>query len=214
VVRVRSLGLHLTVSPLSRLISKSFTSEVRQIFTNMWSLPRVIKQIASCLSRSKSLAYPVLVHHPILVRLWTCVLNEYLTLAFSSWIAWFPLLFYTTMYIGDLHKRAFYAKLSPSLPTPSDADLAALDAEATRLGSRALFFSSLVTLFGNICLPFCVTKQRKATETGMSHSPAYSPQSSSRRGLKCYIPDAVRLSLSSLWAVGQAVYTGCMLGTL
>ena len=66
----------------------------------------------------------------------------------SSWIGWFPVLFYTTAFIGDLHKR------SSSLPL----DDPGLDAEATRLGTRALFFSSLVSLAGNVFLPLVVAE--------------------------------------------------------
>lgn len=126
----------------------------------------------------------------------------------SSWLAWFPLLFYTTMYIGDLHKRAFYANLGPNSPKPSEADLATLNAEATRLGSRALFYSSIVTLAGNLLLPFFISK-RLASEPFDNLRPTRPSTPAA-----WHIPNFLRLSLASLWAVGQAVYTACMLGTL
>ncbi|KAE9392066.1 hypothetical protein BT96DRAFT_1000693 [Gymnopus androsaceus JB14] len=108
-------------------LAKSFTGEVKEMFENMWSLPRVIRQI--------------------------------FVIQFCSWIAWFPIMFYSTLYIGDLHKRAFFATaiLVPP-PDISEESLAALNTEATRIGSRAMFYSSILALSMNIILPFFVTE--------------------------------------------------------
>jgi len=46
----------------------------------------------------------------------------------SAFIGWFPVLFYTAVYIGGMYKSTIVSPLE-------DADM---DAEATRLGSRAL----------------------------------------------------------------------------
>ncbi|THU98478.1 hypothetical protein K435DRAFT_777462 [Dendrothele bispora CBS 962.96] len=140
-------------------LAKSFTQEVRDIFANMWSLPRVIRQI--------------------------CFIQ------FFAWISWFPILFYTTVYVGDLHRRSFYEALHNAMANSQNSgntartllnrslhhvsshllpirqasnsteslDLPAhIDEQATRLGSRALFYSAVVTLAVNIALPFFVTE--------------------------------------------------------
>ncbi|KAF7978571.1 hypothetical protein HWV62_45505 [Athelia sp. TMB] len=71
----------------------------------------------------------------------------------SAWLGWFPILFYTTVYVGDIYKRNV-----PATVARDDA----LDAEATRLGSRALLCSAIVTLAGNLVLPFCISAKPSA----------------------------------------------------
>ncbi|KAH9000608.1 MFS general substrate transporter [Lactarius hatsudake] len=58
---------------------------------------------------------------------------------FSS-MAWFPIFFYTTLYVSELYKRSL----------PSSA------AEGTRLGSRAQLFSAFVALLTNALAPLIV----------------------------------------------------------
>ncbi|KAJ3862305.1 major facilitator superfamily domain-containing protein [Lentinula novae-zelandiae] len=152
-------------------LAKSFTTEVRNMFENLWSLPRVIRQI--------------------------------FLIQFFAWISWFPVLFYSTLYIGDLYKRAFFATaiLVPP-PEISEDSLAALDTEATRIGSRALFYSSLLALFMNVVLPFFTTEA----------------SSSSRRRKEERLNSAgfskvLKVHLVSLWAVSLGVLASCMIAT-
>ena len=116
----------------------------------------------------------------------------------SSWIGWFPVLFYTTAFIGDLHKR------SSSLPL----DDPGLDAEATRLGTRALFFSSLVSLAGNVFLPLVVA------ESVRSRPPPERRFAASRRNMWARLCARLKVSLSILWAMGHLVFAICMFATL
>ncbi|KIO33059.1 hypothetical protein M407DRAFT_65899, partial [Tulasnella calospora MUT 4182] len=70
---------------------------------------------------------------------------------FFSWIAWFPVLFFSTVWVGEIYTREMLAKdpsLSPDDPT--------LQADATRAGSRALLWSSILSLGSSILLPFIV----------------------------------------------------------
>ncbi|KAF7342237.1 hypothetical protein MVEN_01811700 [Mycena venus] len=75
--------------------------------------------------------------------MWTLprVIQQICMIQFFAWLGWFPILFYTTVYISDLHART---------GTPAVSDAAA---EGTRLGSRALFFSAALTLLTNLVLP-------------------------------------------------------------
>src|ERR1700722_8050393 len=102
----------------------------------------------------------------------------------SSSIAWFPLLFYTTVYIGELHKRA-----SP-LGVDSDAAADALEAEANRLGSRALFYSAIISLVTNVILPFFVCEA--------SYGEA--------RRRSCF--ERVQVSMVTIWTTPYAVFVG------
>ena len=119
----------------------------------------------------------------------------------SAWIAWFPLLFYSTLYVGDLYKR--------TVPYPSSPEEeAALDAETSRLGSRALFYSSLVSLLVNFVLPAFVTE----AADNMRPGPSQQPQS--RWESLFQIPRGLQIHLSTLWAISHLVFAGCMFATL
>ncbi|KAE9392062.1 hypothetical protein BT96DRAFT_1000689 [Gymnopus androsaceus JB14] len=171
-------------------LAKSFTGEVKEMFENMWSLPRVIRR-------------------------------------YSSYnFAWFPIMFYSTLYIGDLHKRAFFATaiLVPP-PDISEESLAALNTEATRIGSRAMFYSSILALSMNILLPFFVAessassrrrKQERQRGVGFAGEP-YSPVQDLNPvvlgGVIFAIPEMFKIHIASLWAISSGVLACCMLST-
>jgi solute carrier family 45 protein 1/2/4 len=108
----------------------------------------------------------------------------------SSSIAWFPILFYSTVYIGELHKRA-----SP-LPVDSDAAADALEGEANRLGSRALFYSAIISLVTNVILPFFVR------------------DGEGRGGRRRTCFERMQVSMVTIWTTSYAVFVGCMAATL
>ncbi|KAF8963511.1 major facilitator superfamily domain-containing protein [Flammula alnicola] len=147
---------------------KSFVQETREIWGNMRTLPRVIRQI--------------------------CIIQ------FFAWIAWFPILFYSTIYVGDLYKLG-----SPAATT--DEEQSALDAEATRLGSRALFYSALLSLFVNLVLPAFVSE---AAGHGRPGVPGFEEPWWER---VCRVPRSMQIHLATLWAVSHLVFASCMLAT-
>ncbi|PPR06325.1 hypothetical protein CVT24_001015 [Panaeolus cyanescens] len=124
------------------------------------------------------------------------VIQQICLIQFFSWIAWFPILFYSTIYVGDFHKRK-----SPPATNPHDQAL--LDTEATRLGSRALFYSAAISLFLNLVLPAFVPDS--AARAGPRSSPP------AKWGL--VIPPSLHVHLSTLWAVGNLVLAACMFAT-
>lgn len=124
------------------------------------------------------------------------VLGSFLDLMVASaWLGWFPVLFYSTVYIGELHKK--------SSPIPENVDAAiTLDAEATRLGTRALFYSALVSLAANVIMPSFVISQ--------SAKHASSPLQPKQ---KTWF-ERVRIHLASLWALSHFIFAICMAATL
>ncbi|KAI6041575.1 major facilitator superfamily domain-containing protein [Pisolithus marmoratus] len=112
---------------------------------------------------------------------------------FFSSLAWYPVLFYTSLYIGELYKR--------SLPNVV-ADDVDIDTEATRLGSRALFYSALVALVANLTAPSFVIQDEPAVETNVLQ----------RRGWRRWIK-VPRIRLLTLWAISHTVFAGCMWAT-
>ncbi|THV02069.1 hypothetical protein K435DRAFT_963326 [Dendrothele bispora CBS 962.96] len=207
--------------------AKSLSQEMKDIFTSIWTLPRVIQQI--------------------------CLIE------FIAWLSWFPILFYTTVYVGDLHRRttwdnhsrsAIGATLARSLhyvashilparssDSKSSMFSAPIDEEATRLGSRALFCSAVFTLSMNVLLPFFVTEasvpsRRRGSESrhsrqqqtygviggerssGINQFEIVSGPKRLMDRLKDFsIPEVLKVHLTSLWAASHAVIAGCMIGT-
>ncbi|KAI0640369.1 hypothetical protein C8Q79DRAFT_921838 [Trametes meyenii] len=125
------------------------------------------------------------------------VIQQICIIQFFSWIGWFPILFYTTAFIDDLHKRA------SSLPS----DDPALDAEATCLGTHALFYQSLLSLTTNILLPFFVAES------------AHSRRGLERRLLQAHesawarIYERLKVSLATFWATDHLLFAICMFAT-
>ena len=108
------------------------------------------------------------------------------------------MLFYTTVYVGDIYKSG--------LPDSVDPTSEEVDAEATRLGTRALFWSACISLFSNFTLPFLVPRTVKRRTIG----DLYQEEGG---GLK-RIARKFQISLPMLWALSHALFTLCMFSTL
>ncbi|KAF9036321.1 major facilitator superfamily domain-containing protein [Panaeolus papilionaceus] len=143
---------------------KSIYAELRDIWVNMRTLPRVIRQI--------------------------CLIQLF------SWIAWFPILFYSTLYVGEIHR-----KNSPPPTSPQDRER--LDTEATRLGSRALFYSAVISLLFSLILPAFVPAPISATHT---RDPG--PAASWKRLFA--VPTRFQVHVSTMWSISQILLAGCM----
>ena len=170
----------------------------------MRTLPRVIRQIV-CFSYLLNiyLADRCPVYNTVLVCESIMCTRTPQLISHSAWIAWFPVLFYSTIYVGDLYKRT-----SPPANSPNEQN--ALDAEATRLGSRALFFSALLSLFVNLTLPLFVSESA-GTRNGR---PAIPNAAQSWIERACRVPRSMQVHLATLWAVSHIVFAGCMFATL
>ena len=116
----------------------------------------------------------------------------------SSSIAWFPMMFYTTIYVGDLYKRSLPA-------TTTDEQQAIIDEEATRLGSRALFYAALLSLISSLILPVFVAEAAGHQSEN---------QRSSWWNRFCRVPRGMQVRLVTMWATSQLVFAGCMFATL
>ncbi|PAV17928.1 MFS general substrate transporter [Pyrrhoderma noxium] len=141
---------------------KGLRQEIREIWDNILTLPRIIRQI--------------------------CIVQ------FLAWLAWFPVLFYTTVYIGDLYKSG--------LPIPANEEEATIqDDQATITGSRAFFHFALIALTANWFLPFLVKKEGGTGEASQLR------RSSS-------LIDKLRvIHLCDLWAMSHLLFAICMFMT-
>ena len=71
---------------------------------------------------------------------------------FFAWVGFFPLLFYTSSYIGEIYVQP-YLEDNPNM-TPKE--LEALYEQATRIGTLALLINAIVSLLTNVFLPFFI----------------------------------------------------------
>ena len=108
------------------------------------------------------------------------------------------MIFYSTIYIGDLYKRSMPA-------ATTDEQQTIIDDEATRLGSRALFHAALLSLIASLILPIFVTEG--------AGNPSQN-QNSSWWNRICRLFRGMQVHLVTMWATGQLVFAGCMFATL
>jgi solute carrier family 45, member 1/2/4 len=83
---------------------------------------------------------------------------------FCAWIGFFPLLFYTSSYVGDIYVEP-YLERNPHM---SPEELDRLYEKATRVGTFALLVFAIVSLLTNVLLPFFIAP----TYNGPVTSPA------------------------------------------
>ncbi|KAJ2906692.1 general alpha-glucoside permease [Zalerion maritima] len=71
---------------------------------------------------------------------------------FCAWIGFFPMLFYTSSYIGEIYVEPFLEEN----PNMTDKELDKLYEEATRVGTFALLIFAITSLATNVLLPFLI----------------------------------------------------------
>lgn len=74
------------------------------------------------------------------------------TVQFCAWVGFFPMLFYTSSYIGEIYVEPFL-EANPHM-TPEELDQ--LYEQATRVGTFALLIYSITSLCTNVLLPFFI----------------------------------------------------------
>jgi len=117
---------------------------------------------------------------------------------FFSWIGWFPILFFSTVWIGEIYKRQEIAAGRP-------ANDPTLEADATRAGNGAMFWSSVLSLTTSVILPLLVTTS-KARQNGETYQSGVSLWV--RLLAKC------KFHLAFLWALSHLIFAISMMLTL
>lgn len=85
---------------------------------------------------------------------------------FFAWVGFFPMLFYTSSYIGDIYVQP-YLEENPHM-TPSELD--ELYERATRMGTHALLIFAITSLVTNVVLPFFIDPTYDSTGKASSHN--------------------------------------------
>lgn len=124
---------------------------------------------------------------------------------FFAWIGWFPVLFYTSVWVGEIYVRE-------QIASGRSADDPTLQDEATRAGSRALFLNACVNLLTSVFFPFLVEHSgiRPRSSTHSSPEDILRRLRLGRLTIQLPIPG---FSLIQAWIIGQAVFFATMMAT-
>jgi solute carrier family 45 protein 1/2/4 len=77
----------------------------------------------------------------------------------AAWVGWFPFLYYSTTYIGQLYVNPIFA----DHPNMSEGEIDEAWEEATRMGTFALLVYAVISFLANILLPLFVVPTYGAT---------------------------------------------------
>ena len=133
---------------------------------------------------------------------------------FCAWVGFFPLLFYTSSYIGEIYVEP-YLEANPHMPPEQ---LNKLYEQATRIGTFALLINSIVSLLTNVFLPFFIAptydSQPITNVPGETPASGYYDEDDDEKPSwldKLAIPG---LTLKRAWFLSLLLFAGCMFATL
>ncbi|KAJ6446324.1 sucrose transporter [Purpureocillium lavendulum] len=133
---------------------------------------------------------------------------------FCAWVGFFPLLFYTSSYIGDIYIQP-YLEENPHMP-PEELDK--LYEKATRVGTFALLVNAIVSLCTNVFLPFFIAPTFDSQPVSVGGGPGHDTRAprtdgDGRRPWLEYlrIPG---FTLKRAWLGSLALFAGAMFCTL
>lgn len=129
---------------------------------------------------------------------------------FCAWVGFFPMLFYTSSYIGEIYVQPFLEE-NPNM-TPEEID--ELYEKATRVGTFALLIFSITSLLTNVFLPFFIAPTYDSQPIG--EAPGEGPVTSLRdpsQEKKSWTDRLVipGLTLRRAWLLSQLLFMGSML---
>jgi solute carrier family 45, member 1/2/4 len=123
---------------------------------------------------------------------------------FFAWIAFFPQLFYSSSYVGDIYVQP-YLEANPNM-TPAEID--ELYERATRVGTFALLVYAITSLATNVLLPFLIAP---SYDKSSALSSDVQPTFISRFLSHLVIPG---LTLRRAWLISHLIFAACMFSTL
>ncbi len=121
---------------------------------------------------------------------------------FFAWVGYFPMLFYTTTYVGDLYKKEYMASRpidSPPL-TPEENDI--FNDNATRRGALALVVHAITSLTVDVLLPLVI----KPTHDNVIEESGVTEVKKSKLTLEW-------LTVGKTWTITHAIFILCMVST-
>ncbi|KAI5868139.1 major facilitator superfamily domain-containing protein [Durotheca rogersii] len=130
------------------------------------------------------------------------------TVQIAAWIGFFPMLFYTSSYVGEIYVQPFLEE-NPNM-TPEELD--ELYESATRVGTFALLIFAITSLATNVLLPFFIDPTYDNNPV-ISHTPDDAPSHSHGKNFlsRLIIPG---LTLRRAWLLSEFLFAGSMFCTV
>ncbi|EOO04381.1 putative general alpha-glucoside permease protein [Phaeoacremonium minimum UCRPA7] len=134
---------------------------------------------------------------------------------FCAWIGFFPMLFYTSSYIGEIYAEPFLEK-NPNM-TPKELDK--LYEKATQVGTFALLIFSITSLATNVLLPFFIAPTYDSQPVLATDAPGEGPAESIRSfgsDTKSWLDYLIipGFTLRRAWMFSQILFTISMFCTV
>lgn len=133
---------------------------------------------------------------------------------FCAWIGFFPMLFYTSSYIGEIYAEPFLEQ-NPHM-TPEQLDR--LYEQATQVGTFALLIFAITSLATNVFLPFFIapTYDAQPIDVGEGVGGSTDPIKAFELEEKTWLDYLVipGFTLRRAWMLSQLLFTGSMLCTV
>jgi solute carrier family 45 protein 1/2/4 len=127
---------------------------------------------------------------------------------FFAWIGYFPQLFYSSSYVGDIYVQP-YLEANPHMTEP---EIDSLYEQATRVGTFALLIYAIVSLATNVLLPFFIAPSFDVASAATSVRSQKTYTTFATRCLdRLVIPG---LTLRRAWLISQLIFSTCMFSTL
>ncbi|BGP23963.1 hypothetical protein JCM10295v2_002864 [Rhodotorula toruloides] len=142
-------------------------------------------------------------------------IRQVFNVQFTGWIGWFPILFFSTTWVAEIYVKSHTTSGATDLASASEE----MRAAATRAGTRAMLWHSVVSLATSILLPPLVATTPNSTSPsqGERSRTSYGGRGSSQSPLevvKRVLPSIpfTWLSLPLLWAISNAFFAFLLFG--
>jgi solute carrier family 45 protein 1/2/4 len=122
---------------------------------------------------------------------------------FFAWIGFFPQLFYSSSFVGDVYVQQFLEK-DPHM-TPYEIEI--LYEKATRVGTFALLIYAITSLTTNVMVPFFINPTYDAASRALEDSGKGYTTTLSRFLDRLIIP---WLTVRKAWLISHIIFSGCM----
>lgn len=115
---------------------------------------------------------------------------------FWIWIGWFPFLFYSTTWIGEIYLRY-------EVPMLEAGKVSDTVSQVGRIGSAALVTFSIVTMIGSIILPWCISSPEEPEE--------FTPRPPQQMAGFLFVLQKHKPSLLTAWVYSIVIFSACMM---
>ena len=122
---------------------------------------------------------------------------------FFAWIGFFPQLFYSSSFVGDVYVQKFLEEK----PNMTSAEIDALYEKATRVGTFALLIYAITSLTTNVLVPFFINPTYDAaSRASLDNGKSYTT-TTTRFLDRLVIP---WLTIRRAWLISHVIFAGCM----